>query len=82
MQTERLIVTRPLDDITAAIIDSAIKIHIALGPGLLASVYEAVLARALERQGYQVDRQKAICFEYQGMVFEEGFERICLWTMP
>lgn len=65
--------TRPLDDITAAIIDSAIKIHIALGPGLLASVYEAVLARALERQGYQVDRQKAICFEYHGMVFEEGF---------
>ncbi|MEI8213951.1 MAG: GxxExxY protein [Planctomycetota bacterium] len=65
--------TRPLDDITGAIVDSAIKIHISLGPGLLESVYEAVLAQALERQGHQVDRQKAIRFEYDGMVFEEGF---------
>ncbi|MBK7956034.1 MAG: GxxExxY protein [Candidatus Accumulibacter sp.] len=44
-----------------------------LGPGLLESVYEIVLARALEKRGFQVDRQKVIRFEYDGMVFEEGF---------
>jgi len=54
-------------------VDAAMKIHVRLGPGLLESVYEAVLARDLERRGFQVERQKAIRFEYDGMVFEEGF---------
>jgi GxxExxY protein len=63
---------RELDDITGAIIDAALKIHRELGPGLLESVYESVLARALERRGLQVERQKTIRFEYDGMVFEEG----------
>jgi len=64
---------KPLDDITGAIIDAAMKIHMELGPGLLESVYEVVLARALERRGFQVERQKAIRFEYDGVVFDEGF---------
>lgn len=64
---------KPLDDITDAVVDSAIKIHIGLGPGLLESVYEVVLARALERRGFQVERQKIIRFEYDGMMFDEGF---------
>ena len=62
----------PLDDITGAILDASLKIHRELGPGLLESVYEAVLARALERRGFKVERQKVIRFEYDGMVFEEG----------
>jgi GxxExxY protein len=61
-----------LDDITGKIIDSAIGIHRDLGPGLLESVYEAVLARCLEKRGLRVERQKALCFEYDGMVVEEG----------
>ena len=48
-------------------------IHKELGPGLLESVYEIVLARALQRRGFQVERQKPISFEYDGMLFEEGF---------
>ena len=64
---------KELDDITGAVVDAAMKIHMELGPGLLESVYEAVLARALERGGLHVERQKAIRFEYDGMVFEEGF---------
>jgi hypothetical protein len=43
---------RELDDITEAIIDAAIQIHRDLGPGLLESVYEAVLAQALEKRGF------------------------------
>ena len=64
---------KELDDITGAIVDTAIKIHRELGPGLLESVYEVVLARALEKRGFQVERQKGICFEYDGIIFEEGF---------
>lgn len=64
---------KALDDITGAIVDAAMKIHMELGPGLLESVYEAVLTRALERRGFHVERQKVIRFEYDGMVFEEGF---------
>ena len=64
---------RALDDITEAIIDAAIQIHRDLGPGLLESVYEAVLARALEKRGFHVERQTIIRFEYDGLVFEEGF---------
>jgi iron complex transport system substrate-binding protein len=62
-----------LDDITGAIVDSAVKIHKELGPGLLESVYEIVLSRVLERRGFRVQRQKPICFEYDGMTFEDGF---------
>ncbi|MDO8465669.1 MAG: GxxExxY protein [Gallionella sp.] len=62
-----------LDDITAAIVDAAIKIHIDLGPGLLESVYETVLAKALQKRGFEVERQKVIQFEYDGILFDEGF---------
>jgi iron complex transport system substrate-binding protein len=60
---------KSLDDITGAVVDAAIKIHTNMGPGLLESVYETVLACDLERRGF---RQKVIRFEYEGMVFEEG----------
>jgi GxxExxY protein len=61
------------NDITGMIVDAAYRIHVGLGPGLLESVYEAVLAKSLERSGHKVERQKAITFNYDGMVFEEGF---------
>ena len=64
---------KALDDITGAVVDAAVKIHKELGPGLLESVYEAVLARALEQRGFQVERQKPVCFEYDGMFFDDGF---------
>ncbi|WP_005031561.1 GxxExxY protein [Holophaga foetida] len=62
-----------LDDITGGVVDAALKIHIDLGPGLLESVYEVVLARELERRGFHVERQKGIAIEYDGMFFDEGF---------
>lgn len=63
-----------LDEITGIVIDESIRIHRELGPGLLESVYEVVLARALQRRGLQVERQKVVRFEYDGMVFEEGLK--------
>ena len=62
-----------VDEITGIIVDASIKIHRGLGPGLLESVYETVLARELERRGLRVERQKLVRFEYDGMIFEEGY---------
>ena len=64
---------KDLDEITGAIVDAALQIHRDLGPGLLESVYEAILARTLEQSGFRVERQRVIRFEYRGMVFDEGF---------
>jgi GxxExxY protein len=62
-----------LDDITGLIVDSAVRIHRELGPGLLESVYELVLERELVVRGLTVERQKPICFSYDGLVFENAF---------
>ena len=62
-----------LDDVTGAVVDSAVRIHRELGPGCFESVYEAVLARALERRGLRVDQQRALEFVYDGLAFENGF---------
>jgi len=62
-----------LDDITGFIVDLAVRIHRELGPGLLESVYELVMERALVARGLCVERQKAICFSYDGLVFENAF---------
>ena len=64
--------TLPLDTITGQIVDAAVKLHQSLGPGLLESVYETVLARDLERRGLRLVRQKAVAFEYDGLRFNEG----------
>jgi GxxExxY protein len=64
---------RSLDDLTGAIVDAAYKLHVGLGPGLLESVYEAVLARDLQRRGFFVERQKPISFAYDGLQFVDCF---------
>jgi GxxExxY protein len=71
-ETQDTVRTRSLDDITGTVVDAAVKIHRALGPGLLESVYAAVLTRTLVRQGFKVERQKVVRFEYDGMIFEDG----------
>ena len=61
-----------VEELSAIVVDAAFHIHKDLGPGLLESVYEAVLARALERRGLRVERQKVVSFEFDGMRFDEG----------
>lgn len=56
----------PLKDITEKIIASAIEVHSALGPGLLESVYEEVLAYEFELRGIYFERQKEIMLKYKG----------------
>jgi GxxExxY protein len=54
-------------------VDCGLRIHRELGPGLLESVYEAVLEASLLRLGLVVQRQKLIDIEYDGMVLRDGF---------
>ena len=61
------------NEIGGIIVDCAVKIHRELGPGLLESVYEIVLAHELESRGLRVRRQVSIPIRYQGIYFEEGF---------
>ena len=68
----QLRMTRTLDDTTGEIIDAAIIIHKALGPGLLESVCERILGRELERRGLTVERQIVRPIEFDGMRFERG----------
>lgn len=59
--------------IGTAVVDCAVQLHQALGPGLLESVYEVTLARQLEKRGFGVRRQVAVPVELDGERFEVGF---------
>jgi GxxExxY protein len=61
---------KPLDEITGEIVDAAYRLHKDIGPGLLESVYETVLAKALERRGLRAAQQVAVSFEYDGLQFD------------
>lgn len=61
------------NEIAKIIVDACYRLHTGLGPGLLESVYEAVLARELERRGLDVQRQVPVPIEWDGMEFDEGF---------
>jgi GxxExxY protein len=61
------------NELAKIIVDAAYKVHVALGPGLLESVYEVVLAHELRHRGLAVERQLPIPIRYEAIVFEEGF---------
>ena len=61
------------NEIAAVIVAASYKVHTELGPGLLESVYETVLAHELEKHGLIVNRQHVIPLAYDGMHFDEGF---------
>lgn len=54
-------------EITADILDGAIQVHKALGPGLLESVYEKALQRELELRGHKVTSQVQVEVNYRGV---------------
>ena len=62
-----------VDRISGEVLDLSIRLHRDLGPGLLESVYETVLAGQLARSGYAVERQKPVDIEFDGMRFEAAF---------
>ena len=54
-------------------LESAIAVHQELGPGLLETVYEAVLVKELQDRGLKVARQISVPIEYKAIRFDEGF---------
>lgn len=61
------------NELSEIIIGLAIKVHSALGPGLLESAYEKALVFELSRNGYKAEVQKSISINYEGITIDEGY---------
>jgi len=61
------------NEIARVVVDCAVRLHMALAPGLLESVYEVLLAHELQQAGLEVKRQVPIPIVFQGVRFDEGF---------
>jgi GxxExxY protein len=61
------------NDISRAVMLAAFRVHTALGPGLLESVYEAALAHELRKEGLLVATQVPLPVTYDGVRLELGF---------
>jgi GxxExxY protein len=61
-----------INAVSGQVVDTAYGLHKRIGPGLLESVYEAALARLLEKRGLFVERQKRVVFELDGIRFDDG----------
>jgi iron complex transport system substrate-binding protein len=62
-----------IEEMARIAVDCGLRVHRELGPGLLESVYEAVLAHQLRQASLLVSRQKPISFVYDDVKFDEGF---------
>jgi len=61
------------NEVGDAIIAAAMKVHSALGPGLLESAYEFCLAHELTRKELAISRQVSIPIRYEGLTIENGY---------
>jgi GxxExxY protein len=62
-----------IEELARVAIDCGLHIHKELGPGLLESVYEMLLAERLSRSGLLVERQKLLPVEFDGLTLPEGY---------
>jgi len=62
------------NEIGTAVVEASIRIHRELGPGLLESVYEIVLAHDLKERGFKVERQVTVPLKYRGLEFDVAFK--------
>ena len=80
------------EEIGALVVDSAMKVHSAPGPGLLESAYRACLAHELEMRGLDVSQEKPLPIRYEGAEISVGYridlllnqrwdQTRCQWTM-
>jgi GxxExxY protein len=70
--SQRRVERMDVDDVSAEIVDAAVKLHSRLGPGLLESVYHVLLVRALRERGLEVESRVAVPFEFDGVRFDVG----------
>lgn len=62
-----------INDLTSSVIESAIKVHKALGPGLLESSYKECLAFELNKKGLIVEKEKPVPLIYEDVKLECGY---------
>lgn len=60
------------EEVIKKVLDAAFKIHSALGPGLLESVYETCLVNELKSSGLKVDSQLSLPVVYEGITVDSG----------
>ena len=61
------------NEIAREVVDAAYRVHTKMGPGLLESVYESVLAYELARRGLEVVQQNPVAIKYEEMTFPDAF---------
>ena len=64
---------KDIDQISGEVLDLALHLHKELGPGLLESVYQTVLAAQLARAGHRVETQRPVDIEFDGLRFQSAF---------
>ena len=62
-----------IEDLISCVIDTAMGVHVDVGPGLFETVYEQLLANRLAKQGLSVERQKSLGAHIDGLDFAEAF---------
>lgn len=61
------------DRLARRVVDQAMAVHTALGPGLLESTYEECLSYKLEKQGFKIDRQKDVPIVFEEIELDRGY---------
>jgi len=61
------------NEVSGIIVDVAVKIHKALGPGLLESVYQRILAYELRKAGLEVQTEVPVPVKWDGHIIDESF---------
>jgi GxxExxY protein len=62
-----------IEELAATVLDVAFAVHRDIGPGLLESVYERLMANRLQLAGLKIDRQLPVGAQIDGLQFEEAF---------
>jgi GxxExxY protein len=62
-----------INEISGQVVDSAVRVHTALGPGLLESAYEACMAHELRKRGFLVEQQLPLPVHYDGITIDLGY---------
>jgi GxxExxY protein len=68
-----IVPTSRINQVSGAIVNSAMRIHSLLGPGLLESAYDACLAHELRKRGFRVDTQVGLPVVYDGEKVDLGY---------
>jgi len=64
---------KDIEEVASHIVDSAIRVHTALGPGLLESAYQRCLVHELRNRGLRAENELSLPIEYDGIKIDAGY---------